>query len=110
MGIDQVATAGDLKQMVCEGELRYIYWDARQRSFAGSDVSSWVASTCTAVQGLSTTTRNAGAPDGTVPGANNSTSGQRGAFQGPGGMLQVSLYDCDCRGTAQAEGSGESTP
>jgi len=110
MGIDQVATAEELEQMVCQGELRYIYWDARQGGRARSDVSSWVASNCTAVTGYETATVNAGAPDGTVPEANNFTNGQRGGFQGPGGTLQISLYDCGCRGSVQAKDSGGSTP
>ncbi len=101
MGMDQVATASELKQMVCQGDLRYVYWDARQGGFGGSDVSSWVVSTCTAVQGFETATRNSGAPDGTAPGSNNSTSRRTDGFQGPAGALQISLYDCECRATAQ---------
>jgi 4-amino-4-deoxy-L-arabinose transferase-like glycosyltransferase len=111
MGTDQVATADELAQMVCQSELRYVYWDTRQGGFgARSDVSSWVASACTAVQGYETTTRNAGAPGGTARGADNSSSRQIGGFQGPGGNLQISLYDCACRATAQADSPGESTP
>jgi 4-amino-4-deoxy-L-arabinose transferase-like glycosyltransferase len=95
MGQDQVVTTDELTRMVRQGELRYIYWDARRGGFGErSDISSWVSSTCTAVQGFDTMTRNAGAPDGTSLGPGRSTSGQNGgSFQGPGGM-QVSLYDC----------------
>ena len=53
MGADQVVTADDLEQMVGHSELRYIYWDARGGNPGErSDISSWVASMCTAVQGL----------------------------------------------------------
>jgi 4-amino-4-deoxy-L-arabinose transferase-like glycosyltransferase len=95
MGQDQVVTTDDLTRMVRQGELRYIYWDARRGGFGDrSDISTWVSSTCTAVQGFDIATRNMGAPDGTMIGPGGSTNGQNGGFpQGPGGM-QVSLYDC----------------
>ncbi|MEW5718224.1 MAG: hypothetical protein AB1817_06350, partial [Chloroflexota bacterium] len=83
MGQDQVATSADLERMVANGELRYIYWNARGGGFGGpggnqSDISSWVTNTCMLV-GFDTLTQNTGAPDGT-----------------PGGMgnMQISLYDC----------------
>ena len=89
-GDDQVVTADDLSRMVSQGELRYIYWTAQGGSFGSqSDVSSWVVSTCAAVQGFDTATRNAGAPDGTAVGS----TGADGR-QSSGGMQLVSLYDC----------------
>jgi 4-amino-4-deoxy-L-arabinose transferase-like glycosyltransferase len=91
-GQDQVVTAESLTQMVSNGELRYIYWNADGRGLGtNSEISSWVASSCTAVTGFNTTTQNAGAPDGT-------TANQEDHFpQNPGGFgrdMRVSLYDC----------------
>jgi hypothetical protein len=89
MGQDQVVTADDLAQMALQGELRFVYWDARGGGFGGqSEITAWVSSACTAVQGFDTATRNMGAPDGTSTGLNSPPNAQ-----GPGGM-QVSLYDC----------------
>jgi len=95
MGVDQVKTPEELAQMVRQGELRYIYWDARGSGFSGTrsgngsepDISNWITSTCQVVPGFETATRNMGAPDGTSAGQSN------GFTQALGGM-QVSLYDC----------------
>jgi hypothetical protein len=88
MGIDNVVTSDQLAQLVSDGELRYIYWDARGGGFGGqSDISSWVTSSCTVVNNFETSTQNSGAPDGTSNRSNN------GSFFGRGGM-QISLYDC----------------
>jgi len=96
MGQDQVVTTDELAQMVQQGELRYIYWGAGGSGLgAQSDISSWVASTCTAVIGFDTTTRNTGAPDGTTAGSASSANGQNIGFsQGLGNLLVVSLYEC----------------
>jgi 4-amino-4-deoxy-L-arabinose transferase-like glycosyltransferase len=96
MGQDQVLTTDELAQMVQQGDLRYIYWNSSsQGSGNQSNISSWVASTCTAVQGFDTATRNTGAPDGTTAGSNSSTNGQNNGFsQGPGNLQDVSLYEC----------------
>jgi hypothetical protein len=96
MGQDQVVTTEELAQMVQQGKLRYIYGGTGGGVLgAQSDVSSWVASTCTAVQGFDTTTRNTGAPDGTTTGSTSAVTKQdiRSA-QGPGNSLAVSLYQC----------------
>jgi len=88
MGQDQVESSASLAQLVAEGKLRFVYWDGQSGSPGGqSEVSSWVTSTCKAVQGFDTATRNMGAPDGTGAQVGNRSS------QGPGGM-QVTLYDC----------------
>lgn len=94
-GQDNVVSADDLAQMVSNNELRYIYWGgAGGGPNAGNgNISSWVTSSCSAVQGFDTTTRNAGAPDGTNIGTNNRTNQQNNNF-GAGGNMQVSLYDC----------------
>ncbi len=88
MGQDQVATAGDLDEMVHQGRLRFIYWDARGGGFGNqSEVSSWIAASCQVVPGFDTATRNTGAPDGTFPSLT-------GIFQQGFGNLQIALYDC----------------
>jgi 4-amino-4-deoxy-L-arabinose transferase-like glycosyltransferase len=96
MGQDQVLTTDELAQMIQQGKLRYIYWNSSgQGSGNQSNISSWVASTCTAVQGFDTATRNTGAPDGTTADANSSTNEQNIGFsQGPGNLQDVSLYKC----------------
>ncbi len=95
-GMDQVVSTDELEKMVSEGRLRYIYWDTRGAGGGGrSDISSWVTSTCQAVQGFETATRNQGAPDGTVAGSGAITDGRGVGFSsGMGGSMQVSLYDC----------------
>ncbi len=95
MGQDKVLTAAQLAQLVAEGKLRYIYWDARSGNGFGrgsgsqSDISAWVTNTCQPVQGYDTATENSGAPDGT-----SGPSFNRGGpvFGRPG--MQVTLYDC----------------
>lgn len=94
-GQDSVVSADDLAELVNDNELRYIYWGGGGGgpNAGNSDVSSWVISSCSAVQGFDTTTRNAGAPDGTSVGANDQINQQNNGF-GPGNNMQVSLYDC----------------
>ena len=97
MGQDNVVSADDLARLVADGELRYIYWNSAGRGAeTNSDISSWVESSCTPVQGFDTSTQNSGAPDGTRPGgtgtdSNNLFSQNRNGFQG---NMRVSLYDC----------------
>ena len=67
MGQDQVKTAAQLAEMVTNGELRFIYWNTVQAGFGGrggqsSGITSYVASSCSPVQGFDTTARNVGAP------------------------------------------------
>ncbi len=92
MGVDQVATATQLANLVANGELRYVYWDPRgDGGFGGgrggpnADISSWVTSACKPVPGFETSTQNSGAPDGTGSSING------GGFRGG---MQISLYDC----------------
>ncbi len=88
-GEDQVVGADDLGQMVSNGELRYIYWNGDGRGIGtNSEISPWLASSCKAVQGFDTATRNAGAPDGTT------ANGKNGLPQSPERDMRVSLYDC----------------
>jgi 4-amino-4-deoxy-L-arabinose transferase-like glycosyltransferase len=91
-GQDAVVSVEDLAQMVQAGRLRFIYWDANGRGpQANSETSTWIASTCSAVEGFNTSTQNAGAPDGTGQETNNRL------FQSDGGPIRnmsVSLYDC----------------
>ncbi|HMB21624.1 MAG TPA: glycosyltransferase family 39 protein [Anaerolineales bacterium] len=82
-GSDEVVSAQDLAQLVAEGKLRYIYWGS-QGGGGNSEISTWAASACTPVQGFNTTTRNAGAPDGTASGPNSAQ----------GGDQRIALYDC----------------
>ena len=77
MGRDPVITREGLQQLIEQGDLRYIYSDARGTGDQAS-ISTWVRNTCAVVQGYGTNTQNAGAPDGT---------------QNRGNMV-VSLYDC----------------
>ncbi len=88
MGSDQVVTSQDLANLVADGELRYIYWDARGGGVGGqTDISAWVRAQCVAVPNFDTATVNAGAPDGTSTPRSGSGSTARG------GMF-VTLYDC----------------
>ena len=87
-GSDQVVSAADLSQLVERGELRYIYWSS-QGMGSNSEISSWVTSACSVVQGFETTTRNAGAPDGTATSSSSSSSSGR-----QGGSQSIALYDC----------------
>ena len=99
MGQDNVVTANDLAKLVADGDLRYIYWDANGRGMgagSNSEISAWVESSCTPVQGFDTSTQNSGAPDGTTPGGPGINSNNR-FFQSRGGLqgnMMVSLYDC----------------
>jgi 4-amino-4-deoxy-L-arabinose transferase-like glycosyltransferase len=96
MGQDQVVTPDELAQLIGQGALRYIYWDARGGGSMGgrSDISTWVTSTCKPVEGFETATRNSGAPDGTQPGQLDSNNRQGVDNFHSGGEMQVSLYDC----------------
>jgi 4-amino-4-deoxy-L-arabinose transferase-like glycosyltransferase len=96
MGQDEVVTPEDFAQLVQQRELRYIYWDTRQGEFGGNtDISNWVQTNCSLLQGFDTETRNSGAPDGTSAGSNGISSSQGNRIAGVfGGMQQVSLYDC----------------
>lgn len=82
-GSDEVVKADDLARLVQNNELRYIYWGS-QGMGSNSEISSWVASACTRVQGFDATTRNSGAPDGT-------TTESRSAS---GNNQSIALYDC----------------
>jgi 4-amino-4-deoxy-L-arabinose transferase-like glycosyltransferase len=95
MGQDEVVTSDDLARMVSNGELRFIYWGADRGRPGGSntEITAWVASACTALQGFDTATRNAGAPDGTTMG--NYNNARNNSFtQSPAGMESISLYEC----------------
>ncbi len=94
-GTDQVVTADDLARLVADGKLRYVYWGGGGGGPDGpggqSDISTWVTTRCTPVEGFETVTRNAGAPDGTIQ--PDLTDGDLPASGGRGG-IQMSLYDC----------------
>ncbi len=93
-GMDSVVSVSDLENLIKNGELRFIYYGGGGGPNGGqSDIASWAASSCKVVQGFDTTTQNAGAPDGTHAGANNPANGQSFG-QGPGGNMQITLYDC----------------
>jgi len=94
-GQDAVETPESLSQLVSSGQLRYIYWGGGGGGPNGGsiNISRWVTSSCKAVRGFETTTRNAGAPDGTGVGADGRLNHQFIAA-GPGGNMQVTLYDC----------------
>jgi len=93
-GQDEVLTADELAQMVADGELRYIYWNASGGDGPGgqrgnqSDISAWVTSTCTSVQGYDTATLSAGAPDGVQGGLST------GGAPFGGRRMQMTLYEC----------------
>jgi glycosyltransferase involved in cell wall biosynthesis len=97
----QVAVTAGLQPLVARGQLRYVYRDARagggqgfgQGNGSQSDISSWVSTQCTAVQGFNTATRNQGAPGGTGGTGGNGQNG--GGFSG---QMQVTLYDCAAAG------------
>ena len=95
MGQDRVKTASELARMVADQQLRFIYWDAQggggfnSNSSTLSDISAWVRSACTLVQGYDTATQNSGTPDGTPTAAG---TGRAPAFNR--GNMQVALYDC----------------
>jgi 4-amino-4-deoxy-L-arabinose transferase-like glycosyltransferase len=92
-GQDDVVSADELSQLVNNGELRYVYWGQDPRSNGKSDISNWVSSSCQVVRGFDTTTRNAGAPDGTGARANPGNAPQS-TDGGPGQNIQITLYDC----------------
>jgi 4-amino-4-deoxy-L-arabinose transferase-like glycosyltransferase len=98
MGQDQVLTPESLADLVDNRKLRFIYSGSGGGGIGGqgrnfgpgafggnSAVNNWITSHCHAVQGYDTTTRNAGAPDGTQGGTG--TAMLRGE-------LFMSLYDC----------------
>ena len=88
-GQDSVVSVSDLANMVKNSELRFIYWGGGGGGPNGgrSDISSWVISSCKAVQGFDTTTQNSGAPDGTRTGVGNPND-QPSFAQGPEGDMQ----------------------
>jgi 4-amino-4-deoxy-L-arabinose transferase-like glycosyltransferase len=95
MGQDRVVSSEDLARLVAEGKLRYVYWNAMGGGFGNqSDISNWVTNRCKAVTGFETSTRNSGAPDGTLGGQPAAASYNQpfGGFMG--GNMRVSLYDC----------------
>lgn len=73
-GQDQVVTADDLAEMVANGELRFILYGGDRGN--QQDISSWLASSCTIVEGFTLT--------------QNGPQGQ----QGPGNSQQMKLYEC----------------
>jgi 4-amino-4-deoxy-L-arabinose transferase-like glycosyltransferase len=98
-GQDNVVSVEDLARMVSAGELRYIYGNAAGGGPGGdSDISAWVASACTPVEGFNTATQNFGAPDGTTANSGGAATGPNNRFPqnsgGPQGNMLVSLYDC----------------
>jgi 4-amino-4-deoxy-L-arabinose transferase-like glycosyltransferase len=93
MGIDQVVTTDQLAQLVQEGKLRFIYWDAhisRMGMVRQGNTSAWISSNCTVVPGFDATTQNSGAPGGISSSTNLKSNGISRGF----GALEVSLYDC----------------
>ena len=98
MGQDEVVSSDDLKRMVADGELRYIYWNSPGGGFGGqADISTWVTTQCKAVTGFEAFTRNAGAPGGILTGQVEASVFEQ--FPGGGSFpcgrdMQVSLYDC----------------
>jgi 4-amino-4-deoxy-L-arabinose transferase-like glycosyltransferase len=99
-GQDQIVTADDLAEMVNDGELRFIYWNTTSPGRENnSEIGSWVSSACTPVQGFETTTRNAGAPDGTIANLGGITASPfnrnvRNTGGPGGGNMSITLYDC----------------
>jgi 4-amino-4-deoxy-L-arabinose transferase-like glycosyltransferase len=85
-GSDAVVSANDLEQLVQAGELRYIYLSGGNGTQSG--ISSWATSACTQVEGFETTSRNAGAPDGTTTAPISKSAGV------PGNNQTITLYDC----------------
>jgi len=70
-GGDAVVNADDLKQLVANGELRYILYGGDRSN--NQEISNWLTSSCTVVNGFTAT--------------------QNGAQGQPGGQ-QIKLYDC----------------
>lgn len=70
-GQDEVVTVDDLKEMVANGELRYILYGGERGG--NQEISTWLASSCTVVEGFSET--------------QNGPQGQ------PGGQ-RMNLYEC----------------
>lgn len=96
-GQDQVETADSLAQLVKDGELRYVYLGGGGGrggpgggGNAQASISSWVITNCTQVQGYTSASISAGAPDGIGGGL---TNGGVPSFGG-GQQMQISLYDC----------------
>ena len=87
LGSDRVIDAAGLARMVASGELRYIYWDVDNRG--NNDISRWVRQSCRLAPGFETSTRNAGAPDGT-----GAVFAGAGAPPGAMGVLRINLYRC----------------
>ena len=73
-GSDPVVSADDLAELVANGDLRYILYGGERGG--NQDISNWLASSCTVVEGFSM--------------AQNGPQGQ----QGPGNIQQMKLYEC----------------
>lgn len=73
-GQDEVVTVEDLKEMVANGELRYILYGGDRGN--KQDISNWLSSSCSVVEGFTET--------------QNGPQGQ----QGPGFGQQMKLYEC----------------
>jgi len=73
-GQDEVVTVDDLKEMTTNGELRYILYGGDRGN--NQEISNWLASSCTVVEGFTET--------------QNGPQGQ----QGPGFSQQMKLYEC----------------
>jgi 4-amino-4-deoxy-L-arabinose transferase-like glycosyltransferase len=84
-GGDPVVDAADLQQLVDEGRLRYIMWGGSQHG--GSDIGSWVESTCTVVE-VGPSTNNTTRPIST---GTQNQDGPPGRRSGDGG---TTLYQC----------------
>lgn len=86
-GQDAVETPDSLAKLVADGDLRYIYLGGRGGFGRPSNLTSWVTSNCTQVQGYDRDAQTIGAPDGTGTPLNGN------GFGGFGGE-RISLYKC----------------
>ncbi len=96
-GQDQVVTLDELVQMVKQGELRYFLLNGGGRDFGNkADISSWVASSCVAIESYDIAMSTDKSMDNATIGLKSPIGEQGSGFpQGPGGMQQAnSLYDC----------------
>ncbi|MBN1536594.1 MAG: hypothetical protein JW908_07680 [Anaerolineales bacterium] len=96
-GQDQVVTLDELLQMIEQGELRYFLLNGGGRDpFGNGDISSWVSSSCVAIENYDVAMTNNKIGNNTNIGLGNSIFGQNGGFpQGPGSReAGNALYDC----------------